>query len=539
MTYDSYLASLGYDYNPARDIDELAQWSAVATVATLVDVEDGRIFGDTVDSPEGRHLNLVFETADATRYYVQLPRPESSSIEQLRSVLPIGTESVIYLQSNNDPDDGVWFNKREDGNEWFFTSPQGWILDHPSRGIVFPLERGRVFATNPEPAESLHDWLPSAEPEVAESPPAGASLEPSAGSDDAVWRVDDGRLVGRWERIATAVRAEAWPGIVAIDDTRLVVVRSMNGGYDVAAYVYDSATGVATAATPSGFGWRGSTTVVWTGEQVLVVGGGSGVDDSPAWLAYDPVADAWDEFTVDSPPDGRWVGHGGVWTGTELVFFADDGLALDPQTGSWRVLAASPLAERLAATVVWTGEEIIVWGGCDASIPQCDDFARGLLTDGAIYEPSSDRWREMAASPLPPGNRPSAAWTGTEVIYYAGLVEPGTAAAADVPIAASYDPALDRWTVLPEPPFVARQLLGLAWSASSDLLFAWGGSVGFSDGDQFDDGAVFDPSSNTWLMLPDAPQRSARQAHSVATVGTALYVDGGWPAFRPMILIPE
>ena len=117
MTFDSYLASLGYDYNPARDIGELAQWSAVATVATLVDVEDGRSFGDTVDSPEGRHLNLVFETADSTRYYVQLPRPESSSIEQLRSVLPVGTESVIYLQPNSDPDDGVWFNKREDGNE--------------------------------------------------------------------------------------------------------------------------------------------------------------------------------------------------------------------------------------------------------------------------------------------------------------------------------------------------------------------------------------------------------------------------------------
>ena len=86
---------------------------------------------------------------------------------------------------------------------------------------------------------------------------------------------------------------------------------------------------------------------------------------------------------------------------------------------------------------------------------------------------------------------------------------------------------------------MARQLLGLAWSASSDLLFAWGGSVGFNDGDQLDDGAAFDPSSNTWLMLPDAPQRSARHAHSVTTVGTALYVDGGWPAFRPMILIPE
>ena len=164
MTYDSYFASLAHDYNPARDIDELAKRSTVVTAAKLVDIEDGRIFGDSIASPEGRHLNLVFETASSTRYYVQLPRPDSSSIEQLRSVLPIGTESVIYLQPNNDPDEGVWFNKREDGNEWFFTTPQGWILSHPERGIVFPLESGRVFETAPKPTESLHDWLPAANP---------------------------------------------------------------------------------------------------------------------------------------------------------------------------------------------------------------------------------------------------------------------------------------------------------------------------------------------------------------------------------------
>ena len=306
----------------------------------------------------------------------------------------------------------------------------------------------------------------------------------------------------------------------------------------MAAYVYDSTTGAATAAAPSGFGWRGSTSVVWTGERVLVIGGSSGITNSPAWLAYDPSADAWDEFTVDSLPSDGGVGHGGVWTGSEVVF-VNDGFALDPHTGSWRVLTASPLAQRAAATVVWTGQEIIVWGGCDASIPQCDDFGQGLFTDGAIYEPSSDRWREMAASPLPPGNRPSAAWTGTEVIYYAGLAEPGSASAADGPVAAGYDPAGDRWNPLPEPPFGPRQGLGLAWSANSDLLFAWGGSVGFNDGDQLDDGAAFDPSTNTWLMLPDAPPRSARHSHSVATVGDAFYVDGGWPASGPMILIAE
>lgn len=158
MTYDSYFASFVYDYNPASDIGELSRMSSVVSIATLVDVQDGRIFGDRADGHGGRHLNLVFETENETRYYVQLPRPSSSSIDQLRSVLPIGQRSVIYLVPNSDPDDGVWFNKRDDNNEWFFTTPQGWILDHSHRGIVFPLEHEEPFQTVPVVTDTLENW---------------------------------------------------------------------------------------------------------------------------------------------------------------------------------------------------------------------------------------------------------------------------------------------------------------------------------------------------------------------------------------------
>lgn len=139
-TYDSYFQSFSSDYNPSPDPEDLAGRSTVVAQATLVDVEDGRFFGSSETDVEGVTLNLVFETDDGARYYVQLSRPMDSSVDQLRSVLPIGARSVIYLKPNNDPLDGIWFNIREDGNEWFFTTPQGWILDHPERGIVFPLE---------------------------------------------------------------------------------------------------------------------------------------------------------------------------------------------------------------------------------------------------------------------------------------------------------------------------------------------------------------------------------------------------------------
>lgn len=161
-SYDSYFRSFSYDYNPAPGIEELAEQSTIVTRASLVNVEDGRFFGESEDQPEGVLLNLVFETDEEARYYVQITRPMDSSVDQLREVLPIGSTSVVYLQPNTDPIDEGWFNVRGDGNEWFFTTPQGWILDHPDRGIVFPLEDHESeapFVVLPARTDQLDGWL--------------------------------------------------------------------------------------------------------------------------------------------------------------------------------------------------------------------------------------------------------------------------------------------------------------------------------------------------------------------------------------------
>lgn len=174
-TYDSYFGSFSYDYDPARTIEDLAEQSEITVKATLVDVEEGRIFAVAGEKPElesnepvpaeyNVKLNFVFESEDGTRYYVQLPRLHDSSVAQIRSVMPIGAENIIYLQPNNDPivdGEGRWFNVREDGNEWYFTTPQGWILDHPERGIVSPLEGvDDLFDEMPPSTSALDDWLP-------------------------------------------------------------------------------------------------------------------------------------------------------------------------------------------------------------------------------------------------------------------------------------------------------------------------------------------------------------------------------------------
>ena len=71
-------------------------------------------------------------------------------------------------------------------------------------------------------------------------------------------------------------------------------------------------------------------------------------------------------------------------------------------------LDRGPLAQRSFPDVIWTGQEMVVWGG----------FKNEVVwhTDGAAYDPESDSWRMLAESPLSPNTRSFALWVGDEVV---------------------------------------------------------------------------------------------------------------------------
>lgn len=131
---------MSYDDDAATSLDELAARSTVVIKAKLIDGEDGRIYGSSPDDPTAsRHLNLVFDSVSGQRFCVGVSRPRESSVDRLREVFPNGADSVIYLQPNNDPLEG-WLNARADGNERFFTTPQGWIVEITPGVAVAPFE---------------------------------------------------------------------------------------------------------------------------------------------------------------------------------------------------------------------------------------------------------------------------------------------------------------------------------------------------------------------------------------------------------------
>jgi hypothetical protein len=132
-----------------------------------------------------------------------------------------------------------------------------------------------------------------------------------------------------------------------------------------------------------------------------------------------------------------------VWTGSELFV---GGASYDPASDRWATLPRSPLSAR-QAPAVWTGREVIIWGGADAT----DGAA--VHSDGAAYDPASRAWRRIAPSPLTARSRHQMIWTGKEVVVWGGIT---MCCPVDSTVheagAASYDPVADRWRALPDVP---------------------------------------------------------------------------------------
>ena len=122
----------------------------------------------------------------------------------------------------------------------------------------------------------------------------------------------------------------------------------------------------------------------------------------------DAIPAGW-RWKPTGPLPGRH-GHVAVWTGSEVVLWggerpgrAPQGAAYDPERDTWRRLARSPLENRSGAAAAWSGSEVLIWGGMNGG---------GLLDDGAAYDPATDRWRALAPSPLSGRIPLASAWTG-------------------------------------------------------------------------------------------------------------------------------
>jgi hypothetical protein len=96
---------------------------------------------------------------------------------------------------------------------------------------------------------------------------------------------------------------------------------------------------------------------------------------------------------------------------------------------------------------------MLVWGGWDT---------RAAFGDGAAYSPAADAWEPTAAADAPsPGLGHAAVWTGAEMLVWGGLGGDGPLGRV-LADGGRYDPVGERWAALPAEGALALELGHLA-----------------------------------------------------------------------------
>ena len=189
---------------------------------------------------------------------------------------------------------------------------------------------------------------------------------------------------------------------------------------------YDPATNAWRKVAPAPISGQQSPIGAWTGRELVIFNGRSPEGTRVGGAAYNPTTDTWRRIpsqpssrsgsvavydgneihvlgarrggTVFSfnPTNDRWrqlprtalAGEGLVaaWTGNRLIASAATTGAYDPARNIWTTLAPSPLGARQGAQGVWTGRELVIWGGF-VPPPANASSSPKYLSDGAAFLP--------------------------------------------------------------------------------------------------------------------------------------------------------
>jgi N-acetylneuraminic acid mutarotase len=275
---------------------------------------------------------------------------------------------------------------------------------------------------------------------------------------------------------ARSSHAAVWTGnlMVIWGGTDSIGFPSQGGRYDPAT---DTWTPTSIQNAPNG---RQSLTTVWTGSRMVVWGGYiGGTSYVNTGGRYDPISDTWAPTSTSNAPSGR-AAHTAVWTGSLMVVWGGSGAGVlnsggryDPSTDSWTPTstAGAPF-QRSDHTAVWTGSLMLVWGGL---------FSGGgpaYFNTGGRYDPVSDSWTSTSTSNAPSARgRHTAVWTGSQMVVWGGYGGSGNYFNSG----GRYDPVSNSWTptsTVNAPS--ARDRHAAVWTGG--LMVVWGGGADTTGG---------------------------------------------------------
>jgi len=232
--------------------------------------------------------------------------------------------------------------------------------------------------------------------------------------------------------------------------------------------------------------------------------------------------DTWTATSTTNAPEAR-ASHTAVWTGSEMIIwgggadastYLNTGAKYSPSTDSWTATSTTNAPEaRTSHKAVWTGSEMIVWGGYNGS---------NFLNTGGRYNPGSDSWTATSTTNAPAGRQEfTAVWTGSEMIVWGGF--DGT----NLNTGGRYNPTVDGWiaTNLAAAPH-GRSDHTAIWTGSE--MIVWGGFVG---GFPLNNGGRYNASADSWIATSVTNVPSERAYHTAVWTGSEMIIWGGWNDF--------
>ena len=163
--------------------------------------------------------------------------------------------------------------------------------------------------------------------------------------------------------------------------------------------------------------------------------------------------------------------------------------------GVWEAIPDAP-ESRYVATAVWTGQEVLVWGGLK-------DFESDFASQGLRYEPATKIWDFISDVDAPIGRSSHVAiWTGSEMFVWGGAITVGERPNTTFEFFADggrYDPLTDTWKGVSELDApTARIHHRVVWTGERVLI--WGGN-NYNEGHTVNTGGSYDPVLDAWKAI--------------------------------------
>ena len=225
--------------------------------------------------------------------------------------------------------------------------------------------------------------------------------------------------------------------------------------------------------------------------------------------------DTW--AVTSGPPDGR-EGHTAVWTGSEMIVWGGEiypiltygtGGRYNPSMDTWTDISTTDApTPRALHTAVWTGSEMIVWGGLDQN---------GFdLNIGGKYNPGTDSWIATGTTNAPQSrDSHTAVWIGSEMIVWAGFGQVDY-----VNSGGRYNPNTNSWTTTstinaPD----GRENHTAVWTGNE--MIVWGGFIDLNTGGRYN------PTTDSWTATSTTNAPDGRDLHSAVWSGSQMIIWGG------------